>query len=251
MANPDARTQAEKKRARRLGFILRTSCLLFLLVAGVSIWAVTARGQKDYSLIAANRNDPNHLIEFVFRWVPQDFDTDEIDEIVPHEWHLNMPFSFVHFIQGVNGDIGPNENSNYNYARRGISHLFDPIKGGYFAVVLYAVLDPNWTELKSSKNEYSRENIQLSLQNQSGYLFSKNKNYCIKQDEYSEFLTDNGMNTEKRTCITPKCEIYTNFKGWDVTIRAPRSIYLQSERICSVVNDFLNKRTIKIDNLYN
>ena len=156
-----------------------------------------------------------------------------------------MPIAYIRYINGKNGDVGPNE-----YAMpTGIWHIFDKLKGGYFSAAIEGVIPADFSRfipLKSAtKKEISERRIFVDLQNSPAGQFIAKENICLKQDDFDAFSKARFNITDMRSCDSPNCRIYTHFEGWHVEISAPRQIYQQSERVCDLMKNFLGNYTIK------
>lgn len=178
-------------------------------------------------------SDSMEPYELKFLTVPRDVTPLEAESQPKKKWLLSIPRAYVTDVIGKNGAIGRDETFIAS-----LELVFDPTKLTFVPLAFAG---------KSSIPDYA---INVSLENTGGYPQIAKVDYCVRVDDFSDFLSKYNVTHRSDKCRNsyPRCLLYSHLDGWDIEIMMSRLLYFSDPQpACRSIKAFLDKYTVQRD----
>jgi hypothetical protein len=155
------------------------------------------------------------------------------------EWKLSVPRAFLIDRGGENG-VANRGSENPNSFRADMHAIILPDNSGLSPAVLEV------------QNKPIKRFVAINVFNSPADPHITGFDACVTDDQYKKVAEARGAKNEHdKKCLPEanRCDIYSHLDGWDVQMTVSRDIYSNSENVCRVVKAFLNKHTIRRDDL--
>ncbi len=227
------------RKPKRSGYGLWVALIVVAFAISGLYWIISGVGRLSRSIVGGSSiglSNSMELYELRFGTSAKDVTPLEAESLPRKEWILNIPRAYVVDTTGANGAHGPDES---------------------FLASLEIVLDPSLKTLaplsKANKTSFPASSVRVKLMNEAFPSAISKVDYCVREDDYPDFLKKNGSKIWPRSqCLdfTRRCLVYANMDGWPVDIYLPKSVYFADPQpVCRAVEAFLDKHTTRRDSV--
>lgn len=217
--------------------IIAWSCVLALLLAGAYFW-VTTNKELMWALTrgSVNRTSTSTApYEVALRLARKD-GVPFAEGVPPKEWILNLPRTYVTSEMGKNGSVFRTDERQ-------------------FFVDMDINVEPDGKSFMPSvgipKGKLVVRSMILFLRNSEARKVVRDNNLCVPQDKDLEMLRPLGEYGYNRTCGVEdlRCDIEMQIDGWWLDIGVTQDLYKDPSQACALAKTFLEKYTVKRDDL--
>jgi hypothetical protein len=210
---------------------------VILILLFVLIWTFSGIGRLSRSINPASGNAPSTSMEPVTVSFKYGLERGEnFEELAPnkrpYEWLVKIPRRFIWSLHGSNGSVLRKQKDG--------NELFVNIEG------VVDILKDEILPVDLAK-PISDHSIVFYLSNHRGIPQIMKSSSCVRQEDFKKFLNEKEDTLYK--CTTPRCDIYTELDGWDITLTVSPALYKNPDKTCLLAKSFLNMMTVRRDSI--